>query len=298
MIRTLVRTGPDVVAAVLDGYAATLASGGRPLVLDRPDPAPLGPLLPAGHAGRWWARLLAHPVLGPDDAGRDQDAVRLLEAALDGADRPLTLRSRLAGMGSRDHLRIVAIGRLAGAPAVREVKAHTPPATWWLNGPTVVDDVTDGSGPASPDGADAARALLRSAHRSPDASLRIGDGWVLRRLAPWADRIELADLHKRAEAAALLRAMGAETANLHLASSGPVELGALTDRAARRWLAKSAERMLMDTTTDWQLWRRRAGATGSPSKVPLTRPRTPKTPEQRAPGRKTAPITAGPTGTA
>jgi hypothetical protein len=231
--------GADVVSALLDGYARALAAGGRPVVLDRPDPLPIGPLLPAGHAARWWSRLLALPEL----TAPDPHAVELLRAALPDAASALTFRSRLAGMGSRDHLRIVAIGRLAGAPAVREVKALTPPATRWLHPQT----------PGDP--GDSRRVLASAATRSPDASIGITDGWVVRRLAPWADRIELADLHKRVDAEALLRAMGAETANLHLASTPGAELLPLTAKASVRWLTSAADRMLADTVADWLAWR-------------------------------------------
>jgi hypothetical protein len=241
--------GADVVAALLNGYGRAVALGGLPIVLDRPDPLPIGPLLPAGHAARWWSRLLAQPIV-PDPDAR---AVQLLLAAFPDVGEPLVLRSRLAGMGSREHLRIVATRPVAGAPAVREVKALTPPATWWLHPPSA--------------GAvrDAARTLGVTARRSPDTSLQITDGWVVRRLAPWADRIELADLHRRMDAEALLRAMGAETANLHLASAPASELTSLTSKASARWLASSASRMLADTVTDWLAWRgRQARGAGSP----------------------------------
>ena len=72
--------GPDVVAAVLDGYAKGLTLGGQPVVLDRPHPMPIVPLLPAGHAERWWSRLLALPVVQDPD----ERAASLLRTALDG----------------------------------------------------------------------------------------------------------------------------------------------------------------------------------------------------------------------
>jgi hypothetical protein len=62
----------------------------------------------------------------------------------------------------------------------------------------------------------------------------------------------------------LLRAMGAETANLHLASAGASQLSALTARPARRWLAESAARMLADTVSDWLTWRRWQGRRPGP----------------------------------
>jgi hypothetical protein len=229
-----------IVDAMVDGYAESAAAGGHPIVLDRPAPEPLGPLLPSGRAARWWAGLLALPAaqeLSPP--ARD-----LLLAELPDGAGPADLRARVAGMGSRDHLRVVAIAPVAGAPVVREIKALGPPATRWLS----PSDRSDG---AAPQGAE----LLHRAGPSADPALRIIDGWVLRRLAPWSDRIELHELHRRVDAVRLVRAMGAETANLHLGSSTPQELAALATPAARRWIRTTSKKMLEDTVMDWLAWR-------------------------------------------
>jgi Uncharacterized protein conserved in bacteria (DUF2252) len=232
--------GTNVIAALLDGYLATAGSGGRPFVLDRPDPAPLSPLLPAGHADRWWSRLLSLPVA----ANPDPRAVRLLLRAFPQQAGPPVLRARAAGMGSRDHLRIVGIAEVSNAPVVREIKARCP-AAGWRSGPRSTSERPG----------DAARILQACGGRSPDPACRLAGSWVLRRLAPWSDRIELTDLHLRADAETLLRAMGAETANLHLASVPAAELRSLTGKPFRRWMVESADRMMADTVADWRAWR-------------------------------------------
>jgi hypothetical protein len=231
----------DVVEPVLEGYAEALRGGGARTVLDAPQPLPLDRLLPQQHAARWWARLQALPRA--DDA--PVHAVRLLSRAFPPGAGPADLRRRTAGMGSRDHLRLVAVADLAGAPAVREAKALSEPATWWLHGR-----------PAGARVGALATGLVARGRRSPDPTLRLHGRWVVRRLAPWADRIELADLRARADVDALLRAMGVEIGTLHLASASAAELGALTGRAGRRWLTSGAARMTELTLAEAAAWRR------------------------------------------
>jgi len=241
-----------VAQVVLDGYARGLAAGGLPVVLEAPDPHPLTALLPAGGAARWWARILAEPELpaaehdpdGPD--GIPDRARRLLLDALPDGCGPATFRRRTAGLGSRDHLRLIATAALAGAPVVREVKARTPPATQWQCSQAEQD--------AEQRRDDVAGRILLGARRSPDPSLRYLRRWVVRRLAPWSDRIELTDLQRRADVAALLEWMGVETANVHLASASADELRPLTRRRARTWLAAATEQMVAATTQDHTDW--------------------------------------------
>ena len=237
-------TGTDVVTTLLDGYAEALAAGGGPLVLDRPEPPTLGPLLPADHARRWWHALLALPP-APDVPAAARD---LLLASLPAGAVAVDLRARTAGMGSRDHLRVVAIARAAGGPVVREVKSLAPPATRWLADP-------DGGS-----GTDLRARLAVDPGRAPDPALRMLDGWVVRRLAPWSDRIELTDLHHHADAVRLVHAMGGQTAAVHLTGADPADaaalagLAGLTDTRGRTWLADAARRMLDDTVADWRAW--------------------------------------------
>jgi len=179
---------------------------------------------------------------GPD--GIPDRARRLLLDALPDGCGPATFRRRTAGLGSRDHLRLIATAALAGAPVVREVKARTPPATQWQCAEQDAEQRRD----------DVAGRILLGARRSPDPSLRYLRRWVVRRLAPWSDRIELTDLQRRADVAALLEWMGVETANVHLASASADELRPLTRRRARTWLAAATEQMVAATTQDHTDW--------------------------------------------
>ena len=244
--------GERIVAALLDGYAESVARAGIPVVLDAPQPPALVPLLPARHAQHWWARLLDNPLVMDPSA----EVADLLSGAMPPGTGTLRFLRRCAGMGSRDHERIVALADLDGAPVVREAKALAPPATWWAFGAPPNEKV----------GRAAAR-LSSGIRHVPDPFLRIRHGWVVRRLAPWSDRIELADLHHRADAESLVRAMGQETANAHLASASPDDLRGLTGGKTRRWLVASSLRMVETVEADWSAWRaHHAGqaAEGSP----------------------------------
>lgn len=235
----------NIVTTILEGYATSAAIGGHPFVLDRPKPRPLEQLLPPEHALRWWKKAAD---LKPFTSSLPEDARTMLAASLPKGPGQVTLLSRVAGMGSRDHLRVVAVVDVAGSPVVREIKALCPPATWWLDG-----------APAGAVPGRTANTILRRGRRSPDPGVRVMAAWVLRRLAPWSDRIELVDLHKHVDTDELLQAMGAETANLHLASASGQALEALTTPPARKWIKRAAEKMADDTVDDWRDWRKGMG---------------------------------------
>ena len=83
-------------------------------------------------------------------------------------------------------------------------------------------------------------------------------------IAPAADpgrtepigKLDLAALSQGDDQERLLRAMGAEIANLHLA--GPTaDVGRDLKGRRRRWLLQAAERMAEVTVADWKAWKRR-----------------------------------------
>jgi hypothetical protein len=61
--------------------------------------------------------------------------------------------------------------------------------------------------------------LLNSPHRCPDPTQQVREGWIVRRLAPDAIKIELGELTgshaTQAEEEKLFKSMGAELAQLH-----------------------------------------------------------------------------------
>ena len=98
-------------------------------------------------------------------------------------------------------------------------------------------------------------AFFRWLDRNPDGR------WVLRRLSPHCSRIELAQLPNRRDESRLLRAMGYETGNVHLASPEARE-AIQADLAARApgWLHAASTRMLKSVREDYAEWRQRSGA--------------------------------------
>jgi hypothetical protein len=98
--------------------------------------------------------------------------------------------------------------------------------------------------------------LLKRAVRQPDPYYVIDDGWVVRRLGPHCGRIELAQFPKQRDERLILRDMGRETANLHLATPDR-RAKVLRDLAARKpdWLLTAAEAMVKATEQDWQAFR-------------------------------------------
>jgi hypothetical protein len=97
---------------------------------------------------------------------------------------------------------------------------------------------------------------LKRAVGQRDPFYVVKDGWVVRRLGPHCGRIELAQFPKHRDEKAILKAMGAETANLHLATAGARE-ELLRDLGKRKpeWLHDAAQAMAAATEQDWKAFR-------------------------------------------
>ena len=78
----------------------------------------------------------------------------------------------------------------------------------------------------------------------------------MRRLGPHWGRIALALFHKHRDEKAIIKAMGAETANLHLATAG-VREELLRDLGKRKpeWLHDAAQARAAATEQDWKAFR-------------------------------------------
>ena len=130
------------------------------------------------------------------------------------------------------------MARWHGGLVAREVKAVLPSAWTWA------------SNPAHGRTAILYSDIVARSVRCPDPFLRTEGAWVLRRLAPDGKRIELATLRRSGRRLRLLRAMGAEAANIHLGTPQAREaiLANLAGRSAD-WLADAATTMIRDVTT-------------------------------------------------
>jgi len=230
----------EICNAILQGYRASLARRGVPFVLDGQHHwirhAATAGMRPPGD---FWAAFAKLPAAGPTLSA---SARRALSAVLPGAAVDIEFRRRVAGMGSLGRPRFVALANLHGGPVAREAKAWVPSAVLWIEpGHRVENYSTD---------------TVDDAVRSPDPTLRFRRRWIVRRLAPDCMKIDLADLPRDRDEERLLKAMGAEVANIHL---GEAKAAARILRHLRRlrpsWLVRSAGKMADAIATDWREFR-------------------------------------------
>jgi hypothetical protein len=237
--------GPRTIcASLLDGYRRSLDAGGRPYVL--------------GETHGWMRDIalssLRDPVaywtkLGelPDYQGRVPKKVRrLLERQLPVPDIAYRIVHRAAGLGSLGRQRFLALAEWQGGRIAREAKALLPSACTWAD-------------PAAPTKRLFYGQILASAVRCADPHIRPKGKWILRRLAADCSKLDLSLLPRRRDERRLLRAMGWETANIHLGTRGARRaIRRDLDRRATNWLGRAAKAMADALTADWRHWRHRA----------------------------------------
>ena len=227
--------------AIEEGYRDSIAKGGRPFVL-------------AEHH-RWlrrlavgelrdpvlfWRKILACPTYQGD---LPKDVWRMIRGSLPLRTEHYKLKSRIAGLGSLGHPRILALATFDGAHIVREAKQLTPSAWIWSQHLRTTEIL--------------GRKLIDRAVRIRDPHVHFAEHWIVRRLAPDCCHIELETLPEERDEERMLYHMGWETANIHLGS--PKAIGALKKDLARRkgrWLHKAAKAMQEATLNDWRVWRR------------------------------------------
>jgi hypothetical protein len=182
--------------------------------------------------------------------------------ALPGVDRPIpadaeeALRSmlpetvlsyriakRIAGVGSLGRPRYVAIADWCGGYIAREAKALAPSAAVWAGAAKGEDKIFY-------------RLILAHAVRCPDPLVQVRGNWIARRLAPDCSKIELVSVARTQDLQRLLKAMGMDTANVHL---GTAEMAAAIegdlDARPSDWLHKAAKEMATVMRSDWEDWR-------------------------------------------
>jgi hypothetical protein len=220
-----VRDGCD---AILEGYEGSLKAGGCPIVLaerernlERLGIAAIKP------PKDFWKKLAQHPPA----SGLPRQARQAIEKTLPDKKMDYKLVRREAGMGSLGQQRFVAIADWEGGCIAREAKATVPSACAWLSGNV-------GRGQSN------YQRAIRSAVRSRDPYQTIVGGWLIRRLSPDSNPIEIDDLPKQRDEELLLHAMGSEAANVHLGTRGQTNK-ILKDLRRRKsnWLRSAAKDM-------------------------------------------------------
>jgi Uncharacterized protein conserved in bacteria (DUF2252) len=229
--------------AILGGYRESLVRGGTPIVLGMRH----GWLRELAESRledepRFWSRLAEL------DAVRTPARVRrLLMRAMPESGLQFRVVHRVGGLGSLGRQRFTAITQWCGGFVAREAKALAGSAWRWRRAgddriPIRYED------------------LVHRAARARDPSLHVQDGWVVRRLAPDCRKVELKELSRKEDLHRLLRMMGWEAGNVHLASRRQ-RRAVLLDLGRRKppWLRDAAERMAEATVKDWRVWRKEHG---------------------------------------
>jgi len=231
----------EAAQAVEEGYRDSVSQGGRPFIL-------------AEH--HRWLRILAlnklrDPVVFwkkmqscPPFKGQLPKAVlKLVHNSLPVRTANYVLKSRIAGLGSLGHPRILALATWDGAQVAREAKQLTPSAWIWaqkLRSSLILS-----------------RKLVETSVRILDPHVHFTEHWIVRRLAPDCCHIEIQTLPRERDEERLLYYMGWETGNIHLGSRStlPALKRHLSQRKGR-WLHKGAKAMLRVSLDDWSFWRR------------------------------------------
>jgi hypothetical protein len=227
---------------ILEGYREALRAEGRPFVLAEGQQTleKLG-IEAIKPPEDFWPKLNQRPAV---THGFPSSAKRAIEKTLPERHLPYKVVRREAGHGSLGQQRFVAISNWCGAFIAREAKATIPSSCVWLSG--TVDHCQTYY-----------ETAIKNAVRSHDPYQKMVGSWLIRRLSPDANPIEIEDLPKQRDEMTLLHAMGAETANVHLGTKRQRKK-ILSDLQRRKsnWLRNAAKEMAKATERDWKKYRR------------------------------------------
>jgi Uncharacterized protein conserved in bacteria (DUF2252) len=228
----------DGCDAILDGYLQSLREGGCAIVLAEReqtlDKLGADSFKPPTD---FWGKLNRLPTVRHPLAN---DLKHALEKTLPDPKMDYKVVRRQAGMGSLGQKRFVAIARWNGGFIAREAKSMLPSACSWLN-----DEIGHRQSHYE--------EAISSAIRSPDPFQVIEGSWLIRRLSPDSNPIDIQCLPKHRDVPMLLHAMGSEAANVHLGTKGQATR-ILNDLKKRKsnWLRDAAARMARAVEKDWK----------------------------------------------
>jgi len=227
---------------ILSHYREAMQSGGRPFVL--------------AEQNRWLRDIATNELRDPEHFWRKMDGLKVIKGSVPASaekalrmllpKRDLECRvvKRVAGVGSLGHPRYVAVAYWEGGRIAREAKALGPSAVYWAERKKPPKQLSY-------------QSAIDHAVRCRDPLVQIHKRWLVRRLAPYCSRIELAVLPQERDELKLLGSMAYETANIHLGTRGARKqiLRHLT-HAKPDWLLAGAEGMIETLTQDWKAWRK------------------------------------------
>lgn len=238
--------GVDICTAILEGYRQGLNEKGRPFVLEEDH--------------KWLREIAESELRDPVRFWQKMDSLRTtaeevplsaieaLEHLMPSHGIHYRIAHRVAGLGSLGHARYVAIGEWHGGKIAREAKALVASSCSWA-----LDH------PGSPE--ILYQTIITRAVRCPDPFVQLRGRWIVRRLSPHCSRIELAMLSPLGLELRLLRAMGWETANIHLGTPSARKLILRhLDKQRGKWLHVAAAAMLGAVRSDWEVWMKKGYA--------------------------------------
>jgi uncharacterized protein (DUF2252 family) len=235
-------TPEGAAKALLDGYRKGLAAGGLAFVLAENHPSLREMAVERLKTPElFWEKMRALPTYkGRIPSSVEKGLRRMMP------ERDLTYRvmHRVSGLGSLGRRRFVALADWRGGSIAREAKELTDSAWYWAHarrGKAVIHYQ---------------EALDRS-RRCPDPFVKLRGRWLVRRLAPDCSRIELSTLPTKHDGTRLLRAMGFETANVHLGTRDAKSIEADLKKRPPSWLQTAAVAMVKSVEADWKRWRAR-----------------------------------------
>ena len=228
----------DGCDAVLEGYLESLKMGGCPFVLaeHQKNLERLG-IEAIKPPQDFWDKLNKNPAVSRGDVPlKAREAWR--KTLPPGADYKIV--RRVAGLGSLGQRRFVAIVMHEGGYLAREAKATIPSASVWKEG-------------EKGRGEHYYEKTISSAVRSHDPFQLVFENWLVRRLSPDSNPIEIDKLPKERDEYTLLRAMGREAANVHLGTKKQVKQ-ILRDLSRRKpnWLRRAGKKMAKAIEKDWR----------------------------------------------
>jgi uncharacterized protein (DUF2252 family) len=232
----------DGCDAILEGYERSLRDGGCPFVLaeHKKNLERLG-IESIKPPQDFWEALVRKPAVSKHQI--PPGARKALDKTMPPKVKYKVVR-RKAGMGSLGQPRFVGIAIVEGGYVAREAKATVPSASVWKEG-------RQGQGERYYE-----KAIARAV-RSHDPYQRIFGDWLIRRLSPDSNPINLEDIAKERDEYALLHAMGMEAANVHLGTKKQINK-VLKDLHARKknWLRHAGKVMAKVTEREWKQYKK------------------------------------------
>ena len=229
----------EAADAILEGYRRGLDTP-RPTLLDEQETW-MRPFVNCSDADRdkFWAKLAAiTPVALADDApGR-----LALQAGLPPGTTPWRIVPTVKGCGSLGRPRYAATAAWCGGHIVREAKALIPSAWDWVHarGKALTSRYLE---------------IPYGRYRAPDPTLMLSHGFIVRRIAADARKVELGLDPGSTLGRRLLGAMGADLASVH--SADPAASAVKADFARRKsgWLRQEGKAAADWVERDYAKWR-------------------------------------------